>query len=150
MSPADVLARLRRFLLLFAALMLAGALAELWLTNHTENFTQLIPFFLCGLALVALLAALVRPRAGVLWALRACAVLLLGGSFYGVYEHFINNVGFQREIDPMTPDSAVLTAAVGGPNPLLAPGILAAAALLALAATYYHPALDRAGDEPHD
>jgi hypothetical protein len=30
---------------------------------------------------------------------------------------------------------------LGGENPLLAPGILAVAAMLALAATYYHPAL---------
>jgi len=34
-----------------------------------------------------------------------------------------------------------LIKAVSGGNPLLAPGILALAAIIALAATYYHPAL---------
>lgn len=141
MSPSVVLARLRRFLLVFSALVLCGALVELWLARHTENWTQLVPFVLCGLALLTLVVALVRPRGGPLWALRAAAVLLLAGSFYGVYEHYTNSVAFQREIDPSGAARDALVAALGGPNPLLAPGILAAAAALALAATYRHPAL---------
>jgi hypothetical protein len=147
MSPSVVLARLRRFLLVFSALMLCGALVELWLAKHTENFTQLIPFALCGLALASLLVALVRPRQGPVWALRGAALLLLAGSFYGVYEHYTNSVEFQREIDPTASAADALVAALGGPNPLLAPGILAAAAALALAATYRHPALGDEGAE---
>lgn len=147
MSPAEVLARLRRFLLAFSALVICGALVELWLAHHTENFTQLIPFGLCGLALAAILAALARPQSGPLWALRGSAVLLLAGSFYGVYEHYTNSVEFQREIDPTASASDALLSALGGPNPLLAPGILAAAAALALAATYRHPALGRGAEE---
>ena len=143
MSPAEVLARLRRFLLVFAALMLCGALVELWLAQHTENFVQLVPFILCGLALLALLAALLRPRRATVRTVRACAWLLLAGSLYGVYEHFTNSVEFQREIDPSASTADALASALGGPNPLLAPGILAAAAVLALAATYRHPTLGR-------
>ena len=62
MNTAVVLARLRRFLLLFSALLFVGAFVELWLTGHTENFVQLIPFALCGLALIALLVVLFDSR----------------------------------------------------------------------------------------
>jgi hypothetical protein len=146
MNSADVLARLRRFLLLFSALLFVGALIELWLTGHTENFVQLIPFALCGLAIIALLVVLFNSRRAYLLGLRVCMGLVMLGSLYGVYEHFINNIAFQREITPNATTSDVVMTALAGANPLLAPGILAAAAILALAATYHHPALG-SGDE---
>ena len=138
MSDSLVLSRLRRFLLAVAALLFVGTLCELWLVGHSENAVQLIPFALCGAGLAAVLAGLFRPRRGVLLSLRACMALVASGSLYGVYEHVENNLALQREVDP-TGDA--LMAAIGGANPLLAPGVLALAAALALAATYYHPSL---------
>lgn len=143
MIDAVVLSRLRRFLLSTSALLFVGTLAELWLTDHTETFVQLIPFALCGVGLVAVLVALLRPRRAVMLALRACMGLVAAGSLYGVYEHVVNNIGFLREIHPNAPTGEVLMGAAGGANPLLAPGTLALAAVLALAATYHHPALAR-------
>lgn len=65
------------------------------------------------------------------------------GSLFGIYEHFANNIAFQREIKPNAPISDVLGSAVTRGNPLLAPSTLAVAAVLSLAATYYHPALEK-------
>ena len=63
-----------------------------------------------------------------------------------MYLHLDGNIDFQREIDPSAPASDMLLSVLGGANPLLAPGILSVAAVLAIAATYHHPALAK-GDE---
>ncbi|MDQ3928868.1 MAG: hypothetical protein M3328_06945 [Chloroflexota bacterium] len=70
----------------------------------------------------------------------ACLVIsVLNLSRVGVA--FLENFAFEREIRPAAPTGDVLMAAIKGASPLLAPGILLFAALLGLAATYYHPAL---------
>lgn len=140
MSTDLILARLRRFLLLISASLCVGTVIELWLAEHTEG-TQLIPFVLCGLGLVAVGAAWFRPQKPVLWVLRGVMGLVALGSLFGIYEHLEYNAGFYREIHPNATTAAVLGGALSGANPLLAPGILALAAILAWAATYHHPAL---------
>lgn len=147
MNSDLILARLRRFLLILSVLLFGGAFVELWLTNHWESAVQLIPFFLCGLGAVAALLLLVsRPRRAALLALRAALALVAFGSLFGVYEHVEHNFAFVREVYPNAPTGEVLKGALGGANPLLAPGVLAVAAVLAFAATYGHPALNRGGE----
>jgi len=141
MSDASVLFRLRQFLLVMSALLFVGTLVELWLTDHSETFVQLIPFALCGLGLVAVILALLSPRRIALLSLRAVMALVALGSFFGVYQHLSNNLGFQRELHPNASTGDLLMGTFGGANPLLAPGILALTATLAIAATYYHPSL---------
>jgi hypothetical protein len=148
MSPADTLFRLRRFLLVLSILLLSGTVVELLLVNHKEDLVQLIPFFLCGLGAIAALLMLFKPRRATVRGLRLCMAMVVCGSLFGIYEHFANNVAFQREINPSAPLRDVLVQAVAGGNPLLAPGTLAVAAVLALAATYYHPALENLSEPP--
>lgn len=143
MIDAVVLLRLRRFLLATSALLFAGTLGELWLINHTEDVVQFLPFVLCGMGLLVLLVVSVRPRRATMLALRACMALVVSGSLVGVYLHVESNLAFLREISPNAPAREAVFGALGGANPLLAPGILALAAMLALAATYYHPALKK-------
>lgn len=142
MNDAAVLSRLRQFLLVVSALLFVGALVELWLINHSESFSQLIPFALCGLGLVAVILTMVRPRRFALLALRACMGLVASGSLFGVYQHLENNLEFHRELHPNASTGDLLLGALSGANPLLAPGILALTAALAVAATYHHPSLD--------
>ena len=141
MSSDVVLQRLRVFLLLLAAGLSAGAIVELWAANHTEEPLQWVPFFLCGLSLVAIVAALLRPQRGVLLTLRGVMILMIAGSLLGIYEHVAGNVAFAQEIRPGTPTGDLLLEGLTGGNPFLAPGMLAVGALIALAATYGHPAL---------
>jgi hypothetical protein len=141
MSSALILSRLRRFLLGLSVLLFVGTVIELWLTNHMENSVQLIPFGLCGLGFVAVVVLLLHPRRTSVLSLRLCMGVLILGGLFGIYEHLENNFGFQREIDRTAPTSEILLASFRGPNPLLAPGILAVAAVLAIAATYHHPSM---------
>ena len=148
MRPEVILARLRRFLLALSVVLLAGAVAELWFVEHTEDPLQLVPFVLCGLGVVAGVVALLRPGRVALWALRAVMLLVAAGSLLGVYLHVESNAALERELNPGMAAGQVWFGALGGANPLLAPGVLAVAALLALAATYRHSAL--AGGAKHD
>lgn len=148
MTDAAVLLRLRRFLLTVSALLFFGTLVELWLVEHTETVVQLIPFALCGLGLIVVIVVLLHPRRATMLALRALMGLVLLGSLFGVYEHIVGNIAFQNEIHPNATTREVVMGAISGANPLLAPGILALAAMLAIAATYHHPSLVKGRAEP--
>ena len=147
MSPAATLFRLRRFLLVLSILLFGGTVVELLLVKHWGDVVQLIPFALCGLGSIAALLVLLRPRRATLLGLRVCLGVVVCGSLFGIYEHLSNNIAFQREIKPDAPMADVFVSAVAGGNPLLAPGTLAVAAVLALAASYNHPALENKNEE---
>ncbi|MGQ0600815.1 MAG: hypothetical protein ACT4QE_03860 [Anaerolineales bacterium] len=142
MNAEIILARLRRFLLIIAAALCAGIVVELWLTEHTEGI-QFVPFVLCGLGLAVVLLTLFRPQRVTLLSVRIVMVLVALGSLFGIYEHIDYNAAFYMEIHPNAASGDVLWGALSGANPLLAPGILVLTALLAIAATYQHPALNR-------
>ena len=141
MNAETILFRLRRFLLGLSALLFAGTFAELVFNNHTKEAVQLIPFFLCLLGVTVVGLAFVHPQRTTLILLRVSMILIGLGSLVGLYEHVENNVAFQFEILPSSSIIQLLNSALGGANPLLPPLILAVAAALAGAATYYHPAL---------
>jgi len=142
MSAETILSQLRRFLLALAAFLLVGTLVELIAIKHTQEPVQLVPFALCIVGLIAVAAALARPRRKMLLALRVLMVPLALGSLLGVWEHIENNVAFYLEVHGTGTTAQLMAEALGGRNPLLAPGMLALAAVLAAAATYYHPAFE--------
>ena len=141
MTSQIVEQRLRWFLLSLAGFVFLGTVVELWLEEHTESATQFIPFVLCGLGFLAVVAALINPNRVTLLALRGVMGLVALGGLFGVYEHLEHNLAFELEIRPTATVTAVLLDALKGASPMLAPGILALTALIAIAATYYHPAL---------
>jgi hypothetical protein len=141
MSAAAIDLRLRQFLLLLTALTLFGTLGELWLTEHTQEPLQLIPFVLGGAGLLAVAAALLRPQRATLIALRLVMIAVALGGLLGIGLHLANNLAFEQEIRHGAAAGDLLLATLKGANPLLAPGIMVFAGLLALVATYYHPAL---------
>lgn len=143
MSADLILAQLRRFLLGLAAFICVGTMVELALAKHWEDPVQLLPFLLAGLSLLTIGAVLLNPRQGWVRLLRWITAITLAGSLFGVYEHLEGNVAFALEIHPNSTASKLVFEALAGGNPLLAPGILAFMAVLALAATYYHPALQK-------
>src|SRR5512134_1182544 len=100
MTTATIESNLRRFLLLMAGLIMLASLAELWLEDHTKEALQIIPFILCGLGVLAIAAALLRPRKATLIALRAAMALLALGGLVGVGVHLLNNLAFEQEIRP--------------------------------------------------
>lgn len=146
MSSSTVEGRLRRFMLALATFLFIGTPVELLFNEHFGEPLQLIPFVLCGLGAITAGLALFRPRRGTLLALRVTMVIVALGSLLGMYLHLSGNFEFELEIRPGAGLGDVLAEALSGANPLLAPGILAITAVIALAATYYHPALGRRSD----
>ena len=142
MTAAQILSRLRWFLLTLALLLFVGTTIELWLVNHTEDTVQWVPFILCGLAIIAILVTVSARGKKATFFLRVCMMLAIAGSGFGVYEHVTNNMAFEKEIHPSTAGRALLLKGLGGANPLLAPGMLGIAGLLALAATYKQSVTD--------
>jgi len=136
MSAAEVLRRLRSFLLFLSSLLFAGALLELWLVKHTEDTVQWLAFVFSALGLLVTLVVLTRGTRITVGILRPCMILVIGGSLFGIYEHVSNNIAFEREIQPNSTSSHLIWKGISGANPLLAPGTLAVAALLSLAGTY--------------
>jgi hypothetical protein len=143
MTESVVEARLRRFLLIVVEVLCVGTVAELWLAKHTKEPLQFVPFVLCAIGFVATLAVLLRPQRVTVLALRAVMIMIVAGSALGVYEHLVSNVDFEAEMRPGAGIMDVIMPALQGTAPLLAPGILALSGVLAIAATYYHPALRR-------
>lgn len=143
MNTSPVEQRLRTFLLVTSGFLCVGTIIELLLAKHYEDVVQLLPFVLCGVGFIAVGAALLRPRPMTLWLMRGVMVISALGSLFGIWEHLESNAGFVSEIQPNATGIGVWLQALGGAAPLLAPGILALAAVLALAGTYAHPALQR-------
>lgn len=138
-STAEILRRLRRFLLLLTVSLFAGALVELWLVGHTEDVIQLVPFVLSVVGIVVCALVFFWPSTGTIQVMRIWMAVIILGTLLGVYLHIEGNVAFEREVDPQATTSKLILQGLGGGNPLLAPGILAIAALIAAAATYrYH------------
>lgn len=142
MSNDMILQRLRLFLFALAIFMFVGTLVELSLINHLESAIQMLPFVLAVLGIVVLLWVLLRPGKLSLQLLRIVMFVTALGSAFGVFEHVEHNLEFELEIRPNATASDVFFEALSGANPLLAPGILGLAAVVALAATYYHPKLE--------
>lgn len=145
MSAAEVLRRLRLFLLALSSMLFAGTISELIFVDHTEDAIQWVAFGLAGIGLLATLAFLIRRRRITLVILRVSMIVVLLGSGFGIYEHVSNNIAFEREIQPNSTFSHLIWKGVSGANPLLAPGTLAIAGLLALAGAYKYWVTDDAG-----
>jgi len=145
-SNALILGRLRTFLLGLAAFMALGTIGELLLVEHWGDAIQLLPFLLCALSFLAIVMVMARPQRTTVRLMRWIVGITFVGSLFGIFEHIEHNYGFALEIQPNATSSTLFWKALSGANPLLAPGILAFTALLALAASYYHPALHRPTD----
>ncbi len=137
--------RFRQFILTIVFLMCVATLGELVLEKHYKAQDQLIPFVLTIAALVTTAAALIRPGKATIWVLRIVMLGNILGSLLGGLEHLKANYEFVTDIQPNIAFGNALLTAFSGAAPLLAPGILALAGILAIVATLYYPGLRRAG-----
>ena len=83
-----------------------------------------------------MLLVLFRPGPRAVVALRVCMALIVLGTLLGIYLHVEGNVLFAQEVQPNSTTTELVLKGLGGANPLLAPGVLAVSAILAVAATY--------------
>ncbi len=137
---------MRRFLLIIVECLCVGTAIELYLEKHYKETDQLIPFVLCAIGFVSVLAVQWRPNPNTIWFLRIVMIAVVLGSVLGGYLHLSTNIDFQVEMRPNQSAVDSFFAALMGTAPILAPGMLGLAGVLALAATYYHPAMGKRTD----
>ena len=87
----------------------------------------------------AVASALRAPGRRTLLLLRGAMFGIGAGALYGIYMHLTANVEFELEIRPTSGLADVFGEALRGASPLLAPGILALAALLGAAPPRFPP-----------
>jgi hypothetical protein len=129
------LSRLRAFLFVVAAALFLGTIAELLAAKHWQEPMQFVPFAFCGFGLMALAAAWRNPSRRTLQGVRALMTIIALGSLLGVYEHVEGNLEFARELRPDASGWSLWREALTGRDPLLAAGVFAVGAALAIAAT---------------
>lgn len=97
MNTTPLLSRVTLFLYLLSAGMFVMTVIELIALRHTDG-TQMIPFYLCGIGVLALIATWLQPRGIVKKAsLVILAAITLGGLF-GMWQHIeANNEGDEEE-----------------------------------------------------
>jgi hypothetical protein len=142
MNSEQALARLRQFLLGISASVFIMTVIELFFLSHWTETIQLLPFVLSGWGLITLSMAYFRPNPRTIKVLRWSMIVIGLCSLIGIYEHMVNNFGFQLEIQPNSTVWELITAMLEGANPVLAPGILALGAAIGWTAAYQHSALE--------
>ena len=141
MTESRITNRIRLALLILAALICAGTAFELWLTEHYEGWTQWLPTILASLGFVSILVVLIKPTKLGLRLMRWLMLIIIAGSLFGIWEHLEHNFAFELEIRPNATATDVVMDSLKGANPLLAPGILIFAGLIAVISSYAHPKL---------
>jgi hypothetical protein len=141
--------RLRRLMLLLAAIGLTGLVVELAAIGHYEEPWQVAPLVVVGASLAAMLGHVLRPGAIGVVILRAAMALVVLVGLTGVLMHYQGTVEFQLEVSPDLSGWPLLMKALHAKSPpVLAPGAMAQLGLLGLVYTYRHPVFGRATPPP--
>jgi len=124
-------------------LTLIGTGFELVFLGHIEDVAQLIPLGLIAIALSVLSwYAVARSGAGIRVFQVVMALFFVAG-ILGIVLHVRSNMEFATEMYPNIERMELLRKTVAGALPALAPGAMIEIALIGLAYTFRHPALER-------
>ena len=134
----------RRLLLGILVLGLLGTAAELILLGHYDDWKQMVPLALIGLALALLLWHILSQTPSSVQLLRALMTLFLFAGAIGMGFHYGANADFEKESDPSLTGYRLFTESLSGATPLLAPGTMVQLGLIGLVYTYRHPRLESA------
>ena len=142
-SKRDSGAILRRGLLLIFVLGTVGLGTELLLLDHFEEWRQQVPLVLLVLGLVLVAIRLFYRGAIILRLFRLIMLAFVLGGIVGLWFHLSANMEFELEMYPTLTGLELLSKALGGAMPALAPGALVQLGLIGFLYTYQHPALSR-------
>ena len=134
---------LRRGALLIFVLGTLGLGAELLLLGHFEEWRQQVPLVLLGLGLILLAVRLLYRGALILRLFRWTMLAFVLGGLAGLWLHLSANMEFELEMYPTLSGLELLSKALGGALPALAPGALVQLGLIGFLYTHQHPALRR-------
>lgn len=134
---------LRRGILLIFVIGTVGLGTELLLLDHFEEWRQQVPLVLLALGLVLLAIRLFYRGAIILRLFRLTMLAFVLGGIVGLWFHLSSNMEFELEMYPTLTGLELLSKALGGAMPALAPGALVQLGLIGFLYTYQHPALSR-------
>ena len=134
---------LRRGLLLIFVLGTVGLGTELLLLGHFEEWRQQVPLVLLVLGLVLLAVRILYRGTIILRLFRLAMLAFVLGGMVGLWFHLSSNMEFELEMYPTLTGLELLSKALGGAMPALAPGALVQLGLIGFLYTYQHPALSR-------
>ena len=134
---------LRRGVLLIFVLGTIGLGTELLLLDHFEEWRQQVPLVLLVLGLVLLAVRLFYRGAIILRLFRLTMLAFVLGGMVGLWFHINANMEFELEMYPTMSGLELLSKALGGAMPALAPGALVQLGLIGFLYTYQHPTLSR-------
>ncbi len=132
---------LRSLLLAVLLFGVLGTLAELYLLEHYEDWWQLVPLLLLGVAAPVIARCWAIPSAATLRALQGLMLLLVIVGALGVYQHYTGNAEFELEMYPSRAGFELFWESLKGATPALAPASLSWLGLIGLAYCFRHPAL---------
>lgn len=131
-SAEGQLRHLRLMLYSLSILVFVASIVELLAAKHDQELTQFIPFAISGIGIVTVVMVWHSPSWWMTRWTQGFMLVSLGASLLGMYFHISGNMEFVRELHP---DASLWTAfqrGFTGRNPILAPGVLAFGAALAL------------------
>ena len=132
---------LRSLLLAVLLFGVLGTLAELYLLEHYEDWWQLVPLLLLGVAAPVIARCWAVPSAATLRVLQGLMLLLVIVGALGVYQHYTGNAEFELEMYPSRAGFELFWESLKGATPALAPASLSWLGLIGLAYCFRHPAL---------
>jgi hypothetical protein len=136
MDAKKVLDRLYTFFVVFGIFIFVGTIVELSQLNHLGEELQIIPFILLPLGIVLGILMLVTKNPTVQKiAIVGIWVVAVGGVI-GMIVHVSGNLENVFEGGQKMVFSQMIKQAIGGRNPLLAPGTLTIGAAMILAVAY--------------
>ena len=128
------------------AIFLLGVLGtggELLFLAHTQRFSQLIPIVLMVMSLLVLGWHALERKSASLRTFQITMLLLVVAGMVGTGLHYQANEVVEREGDPAIQGMELLSKAMTGAAPALAPGAMIQLGLLGLVYCFRHPALEQ-------
>jgi hypothetical protein len=135
------LSRLRTILLWTLVFGAGGMMGELLLIGHDESTAQFVPLVLLATGILAAAVLLAAPTRGRLRVLQLLMALFLGAGIVGIGLHYQGNNEFELEMYPSLSGVELMSKALTGATPVLAPGSMSLLGVIGLALTYRHPLL---------
>lgn len=141
MKAEKIIDSLYRFFIGFGIFVFIGTLVELIALNHTREELQYVPFVLVPLGIILAVLLLLKTGTGVQKLSAIGMWIVAGGGLVGMAVHVISNLESVFEGGATLSFGRILQQAIGGRNPLLAPGTLTIGAAMILAVYYAKKAL---------
>jgi hypothetical protein len=133
-AGADIVRRLRLWLLGILVVGLLGTVTELILLKHYEQPLQFVPLVLIAMMFLAIGWRLLSPGAASLYGFMIVSGLFVASGFLGMAAHFHGSAEFQRELNPAIGFSELMDKILHAQAPpLLAPGMMLQLGLIGLA-----------------